>query len=195
MRHWPHLVFVSFDPLFADSARNHPILVSIFRAAQLFWGVPGGISSSGRGRGWSWPGPLDHFRDGGFRRFPLDILPQPDFDLGLFTSSCHTTGLVTNSILFCWLFTIKDLRFQQTHNQGLSQLFLTVSSDLCTTHLMVILCSSGSDTLVKGPLKEPCQLKKPFKCPRRRVVETNAGDNYFPDKGPMMFYQKIRKMS
>ena len=43
-------------------------------------------------------------------------------------------GLVTNSILFCWLFKIRDrckkVRFQQTHNQGLRQLLLTVSWDL-----------------------------------------------------------------
>ena len=43
-------------------------------------------------------------------------------------------GLVTNSILLCWLFTIKDqckrVRFQQTHNQGLCQLLLTMSWDL-----------------------------------------------------------------
>ena len=43
---------------------------------------------------------------------------------------------VTNSIIFCWLFTIKDrckkVRFQQTYNQGLRQLFLTVSWDLHT---------------------------------------------------------------
>ena len=42
--------------------------------------------------------------------------------------------LVTNSILFCTLFTIKDwckvVRFQQTHNQGLRQLLWTVSWDL-----------------------------------------------------------------
>ena len=45
-----------------------------------------------------------------------------------------TSGLVTNSIRFCWLFTIKDrckkVLFQQTHNQGLHQLLLTVSWDL-----------------------------------------------------------------
>ena len=44
------------------------------------------------------------------------------------------TGLVTNSILFCRLFTIKDrckqMHFQQTHNQGLRQMLLTVSWDL-----------------------------------------------------------------
>ena len=42
--------------------------------------------------------------------------------------------LVTNSILFCWLLTIKDrwkkVRFQQTHYQGLRRLLLTVSWDL-----------------------------------------------------------------
>ena len=40
-------------------------------------------------------------------------------------------GLVTNAILFCRLFKIKDqckkVRFQQTHNQGLRHLLLTVS--------------------------------------------------------------------
>ena len=44
-------------------------------------------------------------------------------------------GLVTNSILFGWLFKTKDrckkVRFLQTHNQGLRQLLLTVSWDLC----------------------------------------------------------------
>ena len=43
-------------------------------------------------------------------------------------------GLLTNSILFGGLFKIKDqckkVRFQQTHNQGLRQLLLTVSWDL-----------------------------------------------------------------
>ena len=41
--------------------------------------------------------------------------------------------LVTNSIKLCWLFTIMDrckkVRFQQTHNWGLRQLFFTVSWD------------------------------------------------------------------
>ena len=47
---------------------------------------------------------------------------------------CFRPGLATNSILFCLLFSIKDrcnkVRFQQTHNQGLRQLLLTVSWDL-----------------------------------------------------------------
>ena len=61
------------------------------------------------------------------------MLPKPHITRAAYTTS--TTGLVTNSILFCRLFTIKDryakVRFQQTHNQGLQQLFLTVSWDLC----------------------------------------------------------------
>ena len=48
---------------------------------------------------------------------------------------CRPPGLVTNSILFCCLFKIKDrctkVRFQQMHNQGLRKLLLTVSWDLC----------------------------------------------------------------
>ena len=43
-------------------------------------------------------------------------------------------GLVTNSILVCWLFKIMDrckkVRFLQTQNQGLRQLLLKVSWDL-----------------------------------------------------------------
>ena len=46
----------------------------------------------------------------------------------------QSPGLAANSILFCSLFTITDwcakVRFQQTHNQGLHQLLLTVSWDL-----------------------------------------------------------------
>ena len=45
------------------------------------------------------------------------------------------TGLAANSILFCCHFTSKDrykqVRFQQSHNQGVRQLLLTVSWDLC----------------------------------------------------------------
>ena len=44
-----------------------------------------------------------------------------------------SAGLVTNSILSCWLFKIKDwckkVRFQLTHNKGLRQLFLMMSWD------------------------------------------------------------------
>ena len=43
-------------------------------------------------------------------------------------------GLVTNFTLFCGVFTInhqcKKVRFQQTHNQSLRQLLLSVSWDL-----------------------------------------------------------------
>ena len=43
-------------------------------------------------------------------------------------------GLGTNSISLSWLFKFKDrsekVRFQQTHNQGLRHLFLTVFWDL-----------------------------------------------------------------
>ena len=50
------------------------------------------------------------------------------------SSTGSRAGPVTNSILFCWLFKIKDrrkkVRFQQTHNQGLRQLLLTLSWDL-----------------------------------------------------------------
>ena len=51
-------------------------------------------------------------------------------------TSCiyYIPGSVTNLILFCWLFTLKDWskksRFQQTQKQGFCQLFLTVSWDL-----------------------------------------------------------------
>ena len=46
-----------------------------------------------------------------------------------------SSGLVTNSILFCWLITIKDrctkVHFQQTRIEGFCQLFLIVSRNLC----------------------------------------------------------------
>ena len=48
--------------------------------------------------------------------------------------AAQNKGLVTNWFLFCWLFIIKDrcekVHLQQTHNQGLGQLLLTVSWDL-----------------------------------------------------------------
>ena len=47
----------------------------------------------------------------------------------VFQPRCETPGLVTNSILFCWLFAIKD-RYKQTHSPGLRQLLLTESWDL-----------------------------------------------------------------
>ena len=64
----------------------------------------------------------------------------PDWDSALVKQQLarnalkSSPGLVTNSILFCSLFKIKNwcqkVRFQQTHNQGLRQLLLTVSWDL-----------------------------------------------------------------
>ena len=46
------------------------------------------------------------------------------------------TGLITNSILSCWIFTIQSpcetMCLLRTHIQGLCQLFLTVSWDLCS---------------------------------------------------------------
>ena len=87
-------------------------------------------------------------------------------------------GLVTNSILFCWLFEIKDrckkVRFQQTHNQGLRQLLLTVSWDLrakCGTPdgvLVSLYFRAQRTRQVKGPWRVLCQLKNPFKGPRPR---------------------------
>ena len=47
----------------------------------------------------------------------------------------YQEGMVTNSVLFCWLFTNKDrcknVHFQQTHIHGLCHFCLTVSLDLC----------------------------------------------------------------
>ena len=75
-------------------------------------------------------------------------------------------GLSTNSIFFCFLFTFKDrcakVRFQQTHNQGLHQLILTVSWDLCakasTAQLTgSLFLSSVRSNAVEGPWRPPCQ--------------------------------------
>ena len=64
----------------------------------------------------------------------------------------NRTGLVTNSTLICWLFTIKDrynkVRFQQAHNQGSCNLFLCPGTYApSSAHLMVplLLGSSGSN--------------------------------------------------
>ena len=61
--------------------------------------------------------------------------------LGLFAP-----GLVTNSILFYWLFKIMDrckkVRFQQTHNPGMRQLFL---DGVLGPPRLVHFCSSGGN--------------------------------------------------
>ena len=51
-----------------------------------------------------------------------------------FKRTCQVLpGLVTNSILFCWLCAIKDrCNFYQTQDHGLGQQFLTLSWDLYT---------------------------------------------------------------
>ena len=76
-------------------------------------------------------------------------------------------GLANNSILFCWLFTIKDLckkvRFQQTHNQGFRQLLFMVSWNLPSmAHLTVFLylCSSRSNARGEGPWRALCRLNQ-----------------------------------
>ena len=70
--------------------------------------------------------------------------PNDDDDVESFSG----VGLVTNSILFCWLFTINDNKKRQvcskTHDQGLhkSKLFLVVcpeTSAPVATHLTVFL--------------------------------------------------------
>ena len=65
------------------------------------------------------------------------------------------------------LFLSHEKRVVSTNSQGLRQLFLTVSWDICTNaaHLMVSLYLFGSSKdergkQGRGPLK--CQLKKPF---------------------------------
>ena len=64
-------------------------------------------------------------------------------------------GPVTNSILSCWLLSIKDrckkVRFQQKHNQGLRQLLLTMSwPRVAQLTVSLYLCSSGSNTRGKS---------------------------------------------
>ena len=64
------------------------------------------------------------------------------------------------------------MRFQQTHNQGLRQLFFMVSSAPSSTHLTVslLICDSGSNARgeSRGPWRAQFQLKKPFKGLRQR---------------------------
>ena len=57
-------------------------------------------------------------------------------------------GLVTYSVLLCWLFAIKDrhknVYISQTHNQALHHLFLTVYWDFRAWHDTVSLYSQSS---------------------------------------------------
>ena len=75
-------------------------------------------------------------------------------------------GLVTNSILFCWHFKIKDqrkkVRFQQSHNQGLRQLLFTVSWELHTpdgVHVSLWF-RKQCPRRVEGPLKGATSAQK-----------------------------------
>ena len=54
-------------------------------------------------------------------------------------------GLVTNSNIFCWLFTIKDINvcLQLTQNQGLRHLFLTVFWLILSPSVANLLPSKG----------------------------------------------------
>ena len=80
------------------------------------------------------------------------------------------SGLVTNSILFCWLFKIEDrckiVRFQQTH----------------------YLCSSGSNA--RGELRalegRRVSSKKPFDGPRRRRGSWWEERKRNPDEGSLV---------
>ena len=97
-------------------------------------------------------------------------------------------GQATNSIICCWLFTIKDrckkVGFQQTHTQALHQSFLTVSWDLCAwcsipDGVLVSLWFQKQRTRrVEGPWRKQCQLKKPFKGPR----DEEGKRKYFPEE-------------
>ena len=77
-------------------------------------------------------------------------------------------GKVTYSTLFCWLFTIKDrckqVRFQQTHNQGLRQLFLTVSWELCAYLCFSVVLEATQEASVQCQLKNPCPWRRRRSC-------------------------------
>ena len=66
-----------------------------------------------------------------YQKFICNERKEPASQEGLFSKNLET-GLVNPQVIFCWLFTIKDqctkVSFQQTHNQGLRQLLLTVGT-------------------------------------------------------------------
>ena len=99
---------------------------------------------------------------------------------------CTRSGLVTNSILLCWLFIIKDcckkVRFQQMHNQGLCQFFLAVLGRLLWRH-----CSSvapeATHKASPGPLKGTVSTQKALRGFDTETRELRGVNYYFLQKG------------
>ena len=96
------------------------------------------------------------------------------------TPTWPRSGPVTDSILFRWLFTIKDrcrkVRFQQRHIQGLHQMFLMVSWDLRALlripDMSLHLYSSGSNAKASwGPLMGTVSAQKALQGPETEMSE------------------------
>ena len=99
------------------------------------------------------------------------------------------SGLVTNSIIFCWL-KIKD-RCKKVHFKSRCQLFLTVSWDLRAQRgipdgvLCISVVPEARTRRVEGPGRAPCQLKRPFKGLRQRrgSCKEELQRTVFPQRG------------
>ena len=111
------------------------------------------------------------------------------------TGERHLAGMVTNSILFLWLFTIKErcniMHFQQTHNQGLRQLFLTVSLDHGASEapltVFLYLCRTGSNAQGESRALEGwCASAKSLSRVRdwdEEIAARNGREKYHPWRG------------
>ena len=79
------------------------------------------------------------------------------------TCQC-SPGHVANSVLFCWLFTIKDrckkVRFQQTHNQGLHRLSLMLPDTVNNNWRKPWLCVCWKRTFLHRSLIVKSQQKR-----------------------------------
>ena len=126
--------------------------------------------------------------------------------LANFAKAGDDTGLVTNTIIFCWLFTIKDQYKKCVFNQRRIKVCVSCSR-LCPgtsapsgAHLRVFLylCSNARGES-RGSWRGPCQLKEPFKGPRqgscweewKRTMPLMRGHWFALHQGKsMMFYKK-----
>ena len=113
-------------------------------------------------------------------------------------------GLVTNSVLFCWIFTIKDkcrrCIFKQMHKQGLRQLFRQCSGT--STHSMAHLkapykrcpcfCSSGSNAWCKSRAIQgsETETRELLEGTTENSVSPNEGSLIGPPGKSMIFHKK-----